>query len=111
MREAIDPGGHCELGDLVAVHLVVALLEAAHLRKGGAHELVEVEFLHEPVRRRSNCDHPRWRTGEEALLEEACEQEGAEEVLGEAAVDALARARAGRRHAARSVDQYVDRAM
>jgi len=49
------------------------------------------------------------RAGEQAVLEEAGEQERAEEVLSEAAVDALAGARAGREQAACAVDQHVDR--
>ena len=44
------------------------------------------------------------RAGKEALLEEAGEQERVEEVLREAAVDALAGAGGGWRHAARAVD-------
>src|SRR5215469_8537851 len=110
-REAVDPGGHRELGGLIAAHLVAAPLVAAHpgVRPAGVHDRIDVSGLQQPVRAGPHRDNPRWRAGEKALLQEAGEQVRAKEVLREAAVDALARARLGWEQAARAVDQHVDR--
>src|ERR1700730_18812903 len=110
-REAVNPGGHGELGGLVAAHLVAARVVAAlpRSRLTGVHERIDVGGLEQLVRAGPHRDHPRWRAGEEAVLEETGEKERAEEVLREAAVDALAGARVGREQAACAVDQHVDR--
>src|SRR5215831_4290903 len=110
-REAVNPGRRGELGGLVAAHLVAAPLTPGHprVRWAGVHERVDVGGLQQLVRAGPHGDHPHWRADEQALLEKADEQERAEEVLREAAVDALASAHSSREQAACAMNQHVNR--
>src|SRR5262249_30138900 len=74
-REAVDPGGHRQLGGLVAAHLVATPLAAAYRggRLTGVHERVDVGGLQQLVRAGAYRDNARRRAGKKARFEEAGE--------------------------------------